>query len=204
MSNNAQNNIEISELGTNNWWIQQIQDFQNWAPGGVFAVFLGPTGCIAPAAAWFTTAAQLETLDRNPLFTSLLVIPPPGQGRLDYKSNFVAALKSAYANSNNGIPAILREHLANPKTILEDSNSESVVKRLEVLPRGSAIGICAAQRLRFNNLTTVNDVGIKAHTGFTVRNVKAENLTHFVELGLLRRVGRGPATEYLKPQFLKS
>ena len=29
------------------------------------------------------------------------------------------------------------------------------------------------------------------------------HLTHFVKLGLLRRVGRGPATEYLKPEFLK-
>lgn len=27
------------------------------------------------------------------------------------------------------------------------------------------------------------------------------HLSHFVELGLLRRVGRGPATEYLKPEF---
>jgi ATP-dependent DNA helicase RecG len=29
------------------------------------------------------------------------------------------------------------------------------------------------------------------------------HLTHFVELGLLRRVGRGPATEYRKPQYLQ-
>ena len=30
------------------------------------------------------------------------------------------------------------------------------------------------------------------------------HLSHFVQLGLLRRVGRGPATEYLKTEFLKS
>jgi Fic family protein len=30
------------------------------------------------------------------------------------------------------------------------------------------------------------------------------HLAHFVKLGLLRRVGRGPATEYLKPEFLKA
>jgi ATP-dependent DNA helicase RecG len=29
------------------------------------------------------------------------------------------------------------------------------------------------------------------------------HLAHFIELGLLRRVGRGPATEYLKPEFVK-
>jgi len=29
------------------------------------------------------------------------------------------------------------------------------------------------------------------------------HLSHFVKLGLLRRVGRGPATEYLKPEYLK-
>ena len=60
MSDTAQNNIEITELSTNSWWLQQIQDIQNWAPGGVFAIFLGPTGCIAPAAAWFTQKALAE------------------------------------------------------------------------------------------------------------------------------------------------
>lgn len=38
--------------------------------------------------------------------------------------------------------------------------------------------------------------------GVTARTAQ-RHLTHFVELGLLRRVGGGPATEYVKPEFLK-
>ena len=34
--------------------------------------------------------------------------------------------------------------------------------------------------------------------GVTARTAQ-RHLSHFVKLGLLRRVGRGPATEYLKP-----
>jgi len=38
--------------------------------------------------------------------------------------------------------------------------------------------------------------------GVTARTAQ-RHLSHFVELGLLRRVGRGPATKYLKPEFLR-
>lgn len=38
--------------------------------------------------------------------------------------------------------------------------------------------------------------------GVTARTAQ-RHLSHFVKLGLLRRVGRGPATEYLKPEYLK-
>ncbi len=54
---------------------------------------------------------------------------------------------------------------------------------------------------------------LSSRTGTTqseyARNMKVtsrtaqRHLTHFVELGLLRRIGRGPATEYLKPEYLK-
>jgi predicted HTH transcriptional regulator len=40
------------------------------------------------------------------------------------------------------------------------------------------------------------------HLGVTARTAQ-RHLTHFVQLGLLRRVGRGPATAYLKPEYLK-
>jgi ATP-dependent DNA helicase RecG len=38
--------------------------------------------------------------------------------------------------------------------------------------------------------------------GVTARTAQ-RHLSHFVQLGLLRRVGRGPATEYLKPEYVK-
>jgi len=38
--------------------------------------------------------------------------------------------------------------------------------------------------------------------GVTARTAQ-RHLSHFVELGLLHRVGRGPATEYIKPDFQK-
>jgi ATP-dependent DNA helicase RecG len=38
--------------------------------------------------------------------------------------------------------------------------------------------------------------------GVTARTAQ-RHLTHFVQLGLLRRIGRGPATEYIKPEYLK-
>lgn len=54
---------------------------------------------------------------------------------------------------------------------------------------------------------------LSSRTGITqseyARNMKVtartaqRHLSQFVELGLLRRVGRGPATKYLKPEFLK-
>jgi len=49
--------------------------------------------------------------------------------------------------------------------------------------------------------TTQNEYA--RNLGVTARTAQ-RHLTHFVALGLLRRVGRGPATEYLKPEFLKS
>jgi len=40
------------------------------------------------------------------------------------------------------------------------------------------------------------------HLGVTARTAQ-RHLSHFVKLGLLLRVGRGPATKYLKPEYLK-
>ena len=64
-------------------------------PGGVFLVCLAPNSSVAPAGAWFYTAANLFTDDRKPFFPKIILIVPPGTGKLNYRDR----VKDAIAHS---------------------------------------------------------------------------------------------------------
>jgi len=181
--------FESNELLTNAWWFQQIQELQNWCPGGVFVLFLGPVLCVAPAAAWFTTATGIRQSDGSPLFPKTLTVAPPGHKSSDYKSRFLGSIEGTYAEGKKDMPIDLRQALENPECILEESDCERILTRIERLPKGSAVGICAAHRLRFHNFApAVSEPGIKTHTGFGVRHVREEDLTSPHLFELLRRL----------------
>jgi tetratricopeptide (TPR) repeat protein len=188
MNQSLQVGFETVELSSNAWWLHQIREMQNWSPGGVFALFLGPVSCVAPAAAWFTTATGLMQLDGRPLFVKTLVVTPPGFKNSDYNGRFRGSIESTYTNNKKDIPTDLRQALENPGCVLEESECERVLARLEELPEGSAVGICAAQRLRFRDFAPAHEPGIKTHTGFTVRHVTGEQLTFPHLFELLRRL----------------
>ena len=178
----------ITELSTTVWWLQQIQNPQNWAPGGVFVVFCGPTSCIAPAAAWFTTANALLKQDGSALFSRIQVIAPPGHGRSNHKAAFRATFESAHAKAKQDFPAKLRQTLEDPALVFEEHSSACVLTSIEALPEGSSVGICGAQRLRFHDLQSSDAPGLQTHTGFTVRNVTDQSLTFPHIFELLRRL----------------
>src|SRR5437773_2105701 len=122
MNEAQQSGFEVGELRSNDWWLHQIRGIQNWSPGGVFVLFLGPVSCVAPAAAWFTTANALMQLDGRPLFSKTLVVAPPGYESSDYRGRFCSAIESTYAENKKDIPTDLRQALENPESFLEESD----------------------------------------------------------------------------------
>jgi tetratricopeptide (TPR) repeat protein len=188
MNQVQQGGFDVGELRSNDWWLHQIREIQNWSPGGVFVLFLGPVSCVAPAAAWFTTAHGLTQLDGRPLFPKTLVVAPPGYESSDYSNKFCSAIESTYAENKKDIPMDLRQALENPESFLEESDCAVVLARLEKLPEGSAIGICATQILRFHDLVPVRESVVTTHTGLTVHHATGEGLTFPHLFELLRRL----------------
>jgi len=140
----SETGFEITELNSNDWWLHQIREIQNWSPGGVFVLFLGPVSCVAPAAAWFTTATGLIQPDGQPLFAQRLLVAPPGYEDSDYKGRFRASIENTYKANGKDIPTDLLQALEHPLCFLEESDCDHVLAQLEKLPEGSAVGICAA------------------------------------------------------------
>jgi len=188
MNKESRDDFEIGEISTNVWWFSQIQGNQNWFPGGIFILFLGPISCVAPAVAWFTTAVGLMQRDGSPLFPKMLIVTPPGHKDSDYKSRFYATIESTYAEGKSDMPTGLRQVLENPECIFEESDCEKILIRIEKMPEGSAIGICAAQRLRFHNFIPAGGPSIKTHTGFGVRHAQEKDMTFPHLFELLRRL----------------
>jgi ATP-dependent DNA helicase RecG len=82
-------------------------------------------------------------------------------------------------------------------------SAESVTRSLD---KAVAEQLTAEERKGWTflaNQTGTTQSDYARNLGITARTAQ-RHLTHFVELGLIRRVGRGPATEYLKPEFLTS
>jgi hypothetical protein len=138
MNQESRGDFKIGEISTNAWWFSQIEGNQNWFPGGVFILFLGPVSCVAPAAAWFTTAMGLMQLDGSPLFPKKLIVTPPGHKDSDYKSRFYATIESTYADGKNNMPTGLRQALGNPECVFEESDCANVLTRITIRDIGES------------------------------------------------------------------
>jgi len=184
MSAEEQDDASISygfkDITGTDWWLHQIATLANWRPGGVFVVFTGPKACIAPAASWLYTATGLMTGagKGERLFSKILLVVPACSERHDYKRRLRETFETSSAESGNEIPSTVRELLDSSESPLVSTDCDQILRAVEQLPAGSAIGICGAQRLRFYSLNVRTGPAATTYTGYQVHHSSGEDLMH--------------------------
>jgi hypothetical protein len=167
---------KFEEVMGSDWWIHQISDLANWRTGGVFLVCTGYASSVAPAGAWFYTASGLCTEKGLPFFPEIVLIVPPGTKQLNYSERFKDAIRQSFEKSKREVPAVVSSRLDTINWPWVHSDSEIILADLHKLPRGSAIAIAGAQRLRFPKLDGRTGPAVLTHTGLRISHFSADDL----------------------------
>ncbi len=164
------------DLTTSDWWVHHISSVPNWVPGGVFLICTGPMESVAAARAWFCTAINLYTEKLEKGFSEIVLIVPPGTKQLNYQERFKNSLKSSLDQTKKEIPSDIRHYLDASDWPWVQSDAETVLKRLETVPKMSAVAIAGAERLRFPKLERVIGTLTSTHSGIQVSHYNADDL----------------------------
>ena len=97
-------------------------------------------------------------------------------------------MAAIYPRVSDEIRRNIHEYLGRGDAMAETTSSDTVLNYVSRKARGSAVCICAANRLRFNKFETALGEGVKTHTGLTVRQTNAEDLTFPHLFELIRRL----------------
>jgi len=188
MSEDDERGFSFEELTGSDWWVRQITDPPNWAPGGVFLVCTGPAPSIAPVGAWFYVASGLATSERKPAFPEILLVVPPGTKQLNYRDRIKDALRHSFEKAGKQMPENMARYVNAADWPLVQSDAGQIVTRLESLPEQSAVSIVGAQRLRFPNLERRTGPAALTHTGQRLSHSSQDDLLQPHLHELLRRL----------------
>lgn len=187
MGEQGHQNFTIEDLSTTTWWIHK-SILPNWGLGGVFLICTGPRCSVAPAGAWFLTAASAFTAKKKPFFPKVVLIVPPGTKQLNYRDQIKKGIEDTFNVSGGKMPAEILSYFAATDWPWVQSDAEYILERLLTVPTGSAISIAGAERLRFNNIERRTGPPVLTHLGQRVSHSSADDLMlpHLHEL--LRRL----------------